>query len=848
MHLNLFSSLLLLCIWSFQLCAQNIPQDNSVDIYNKIEKLNVLGSVLYFAAHPDDENTRLISYMANERKMRTAYLSMTRGDGGQNLIGTEIWEQLGLIRTNELLQARSVDGGQQFFTRANDFGYSKHPDETLAFWNKDEVMHDITKVIREFKPDVIINRFDHRTPGRTHGHHTSSAMLSVESYDITGDPTAYKDRLGHLNPWQPSRIFFNTSWWFYGSRDNFEKADKSNLYAVDGGVYFADRGISNTEIAANSRTMHKSQGFGSTGTRGASMEYVELVKGDRPLSNDDPLSGLNLTWTRVEGGAKIRDAVNALLEKFDYANPAKNIPSLVLIHGMIQDINDDHWKAIKSAEVEDVILQCAGLYASATTNTPHTTRGQEFEVTIELVNRSETDITVREIIIDGINHDLESELVLGSNERERIEVPFTTPEDESFSNPYWLNEAGSIGMYTVSEQDLIGQPASPSAFDVSFRLNVAGLNIDISRPVLFRTNSPVDGEVNQPLYVVPEASVQFSDPIYIFSSSESQNVNVTVKAFDDDVAGKLSIQAGEGWKVTPEVLDIHLKRNGQQQAYDFTITPPAAASSSDFEVVFRDDNGNQFDKTLVKIEYDHIPHQIILKDATAKFERLNIEVASKKIAYLQGAGDKVAESLRQIGCQVDEINVSDLNSSALQAYDALVIGIRAYNTLPELMLKKEDLVAYMEQGGNVIVQYNTSRRVKGDDIAPYPMELSRDRVTDELSEMQFLAPGHEALNYPNKITQADFDNWVQERGLYFPNDWDERYTPIISSADKGEDQKSGGILIAEVGKGNYVYTGISWFRQLPAGVAGAYRLFANLLSLGKNDKSTSSTGQSGSND
>jgi len=841
--------LAIMCLGStLPMSAQKPADINAVDIYNKVEKLNVLGSVLYIAAHPDDENTRLISYFANDRKLRTAYLSLTRGDGGQNLIGTQIWEKLGLIRTNELLRARSVDGGQQFFSRANDFGYSKHPDETLAFWNKDEVMHDIIKVIREFRPDVIVNRFDHRTPGRTHGHHTSSAMLSVEAFDIAGDATAYADRLAHLEPWQPERVFFNTSWWFYGSRDNFAKADKTNLFAADAGVYYPMRGISNTEIAARSRSMHKSQGFGSTGTRRSEMEYVELIKGSTPTSKEDPVSGIDLTWNRVKGGGAIKAKVDALLSNFNFNKPSDNIPALVSIYKSIERIEDTHWRGIKLDEIREIIIASAGLYLEARSQSPTAVRGETVNINLEAINRSDANVRLKSVSMSDEYTVIEVNEALNFNERKNLESVLPIEASAALSNPYWLNKPGTMGMYHVDDERMIGQPMPPAARHAIFELEIEGISVAITKDIVFKRNDPVDGEVYAPFYIMPFASVAFTDPVYIFPDSEAKEVAVTLKSYKDNLKGTLTVAHPEGWNINPSSIAIDLKKKGSEQDYTFSINGPSSAASAELELKLTTDDGAVLDQAVTEINYDHIPDQVLLSPAKAKFERLSLRTKGNNIAYLQGAGDDIPKSLRQIGYNVTDIEVSDIYAGGLSHYDAVVMGIRAYNTKKELLLKKDALLDYMNQGGTVVVQYNTSRRVKGDDIAPYPMELSRNRVTDELATVTFEVPEHEILNYPNKITTDDFENWVQERGLYFPNNWDNKYESPLSCFDKGEDAQLGGLLVAEVGKGHFIYTGYSWFRQLPAGVPGAFRLFANMLSIGKNEFTTMPSTTTGSNE
>ena len=337
---------------------------NSAKIYHEIQKLNFLGSVLYLAAHPDDENTRLITYLANHGKANTAYLSLTRGDGGQNLISPEIRELLGLIRTQELLGARQIDGGKQFFSRANDFGFSKNPDETFRIWEKEKVMEDLIAVIRYWQPDIIINRFDHRSPGKTHGHHTASAMLGVEAFDMAADPKVFPNQLSRLPLWQPKRLFFNTSWWFYGSQKAFDEADKSKLLQFEVGVYYPLLGKSNNEIAAESRSMHKSQGFGSLGVRGSETEYLELLKGDLP-ENNNLFAGINTTWSRVKGAEKVGALLKKVESNFSMQSPYTVLPDLLLALKELEKLQDSYWKREKLKDIKLIIKQSLGLFQEA---------------------------------------------------------------------------------------------------------------------------------------------------------------------------------------------------------------------------------------------------------------------------------------------------------------------------------------------------------------------------------------------------------------------------------------------------------------------------------------------------
>ncbi|SNQ44297.1 PIG-L family deacetylase [Cellulophaga lytica] len=819
----------LLCI---NLGFSQAPKKNSsTEIYHSLQKLNFLGSALYIAAHPDDENTRLISYLSNNLKAKTAYLSLTRGDGGQNLIGPEIREQLGVLRTQELLGARSKDGGEQFFSRANDFGYSKHPDETLAIWNKEEVLGDVVQIIRQYKPDVIINRFNHRTPGTTHGHHTTSAMLSVEAFDLVNDANAYPEQLKLTETWQPKRMFFNTSWWFYGSEEAFNKADKSKLMKLDVGVFYPILGVSNNEIAALASSQHLCQGFGRISTRGSQDEYIELLKGDMP-KGDDIFEGINTTWSRIDGGDAIGKILNKVEENFNFKNPSSHLPELIEAYKLLQKSTDKHWKNIKSKELENIITAVAGLYLEANANYTNSTPSGNFKVSIEALNRSTANIVLKSVNVGTTT--LTPNILLENNTKQNLTLDVAVPADTKYTSPYWLMEKGTLGMYTVKDKKLIGKPETPRAFNADFELSINNYTLTITKPVVYHYSKPDKGELYRPFEVLPEASVGIKDKVIIFSDESSKQIPVTVKALADDISGEIELTFSKGWKVANAKQNFNIKKRGDSKTITFTVTPPNSESEGSILPVVKI-NGKELNKELVVISYDHIPTQSVLLPSEAKVVRLDIKKTGKNIGYITGAGDKIPESLEQIGYNVSTIDPNNINTASLKGFDAIVVGIRAYNVVDQLKFKQHFLLDYVKNGGNLVIQYNTAGRSKlgVDNLAPYPLELSRDRVTNEFAEVTILAKDHPVVNTPNKITPNDFNNWVQERGLYFPNKWGKEFTPILAMADKGEEAKKGSILIAAYGKGNYVYTGISFFRELPAGVPGAYKLFANLLSLPK---------------
>jgi LmbE family N-acetylglucosaminyl deacetylase len=822
-------SILAFLLISISIFAQSPPKLSSNQIYEKIQKLNFIGTALYIAAHPDDENTRLIAYLANNEKARMGYLSLTRGDGGQNLIGPEIRELLGVIRTQELLAARRIDGGQQFFTRANDFGYSKHPDETLEIWNKEKVLGDVVWAIRTFKPDVIINRFNHRTPGTTHGHHTASAMLSVEAFDLVGDKNQFKEQLKFTETWQPKRLFFNTSSWFYRNQEDFEKATKGKLTAFDVGVYYPLKGLSNNELAAMASSQHLCQGFGRVTTRGSQNEYVEFLKGDKPADENDIFSGINTTWNRLNNGGKIGAVLYEIEENFDFVNPSTHIPKLMEAYKMIQKLEDRHWFVIKEKQIQEIIEACAGLYLEASADSHSGIPNATTNVNFEVLNRSTASIELISITSTIDAKTITKELALEANKKVNFKETITLKTTE-YSDPYWLRKEASLGMYAVDNQTLIGKPETPRPAKVHFNLSIDQVPIVITKNVVRRYAERDKGEIYEPFEILPKVTTKLQNKVLIFSDDVAKKVSVEVRAGADNVVGNIRLKVPISWQVSPKEISFKIAQKNDKQTVAFFVTPPKNQSEGTLEVIATS-AGKEFKKELIEINYNHIPKQSVLSSSQAKIVRLNIKNTGNKIGYIKGAGDAIPESLRQIGYEVTLLNSLEINEDNLQKYDAIVLGVRAYNVVKELKFKQKYLLEYVEKGGNLIVQYNTNRGV--DVAAPFSLQLSRDRVTDEFAKVRILDKEHPVLNYPNKITPDDFKNWVQERGLYFPDAWSKEYTPIFSMNDKGESAKNGSLLIAKYGKGNYIYTGLSFFRELPAGVSGAYKLFANILSLQK---------------
>jgi len=809
--------------------AQQPQKLSTSDIYSQIEKLNFLGSVLYIAAHPDDENTKLISYLSNETKARTGYLSLTRGDGGQNLIGTELKELLGVLRTQELLAARRIDGGEQFFSRANDFGYSKEPEETFEIWNKEEILNDVILTIRKFKPDVIINRFNHRTPGTTHGHHTASAILSYEAFEKANDASVYPEQLTTTSVWQPKRLFFNTSWWFYGSEENFKKADKTNLFSINTGVYYPLKGKSNGEIAALSRSQHQCQGFGSTGTRGNELEYLEFLKGDFPKDKNNIFEGINTTWTRVKGGEAIGKILMEVQQNFNFKNPEVHLPKLVEAYKLISKLEDEHWRTLKKKELENIIIASCGLYLEGVASQQNTNPNGEITLKLEATNRSNEYIEINSVsfLNTTIAENKKLETNVAFKTEKQVQLPATVP----FSSPYWLNDKGTLGLFSVTDKNMVGKPES-SPLQLHWNITICDVPLDIYKNAVYKFNDPVKGEMYQPFAVLPEVTTEILNKVELFPNNRKHLISVKIRAGKDNCKGDVILDLPADWKVWPKKIAFELSQKGSEKNVVFEVTPPTYPTEAVAKSIAIIDN-TRFDKKLVTIDYGHIPLQQVLLPSEAKFNKIEIETRGSNIGYIMGAGDEVPESLRQMDYTVTLLSPEKITAESIKDFDAILVGIRAYNTVDALKFKQNVLFDYVKNGGTMIVQYNTAGKLVTNDIAPYELKLSQDRVTEETAKVTFLEPKHAVLNFPNKITEKDFECWIQEQGLYYPNKWAKQFTPILSAHDKGETDKNGGLLVAKYGKGHYIYTGLSFFRELPEGVPGAFRLMANLIAIGE---------------
>jgi len=753
---------------SFDVNAQKPVQMSSGELLHAMKKLNVLGSVLYMAAHPDDENTRLLAYLAKDRQYKTGYMAMTRGDGGQNLIGNEQGTDLGLIRTQELLAARRVDGAEQFFSRAFDFGFSKSTDEALRMWDKEKILSDAVWVIRNFKPDIIITRFPEDSRAG-HGHHSGSAVIAREAFIAASDPKRFPEQFQYgVTPWQVKRIMWNT--FSFGTTNTTAE----NQLKIDVGTYIPLIGKSIGEIAAESRSQHRSQGFGSASSRGSATEYFTPVLGEK--FEKDPMEGIDISLARVDGGSEIAVLVNTMINTFNMNDPAASLPQLVAIRKELEKLKDAHWKKIKLQEVDKLIQMTSGLFMEALSDKFEVKQGDTLKVSLGFNNRSGAQISLMDISMDGMAADYNTFLKKNQNWTNSYLIPISL--DHAFTQPYWLVNDMNKGSFNVTDQRLIGMAQNKPTFNVTAKLNILGTPINYEIPVMYREVDPAKGEFFSPAII---------SPAYTISAAPKP---ILVREAD-----------GKGSAIKNE-----------KSASKMNSTSPILKTN---------------------IHYEHIPTITYFNKVHQLNIKVDLKTTGKKIGYIIGAGDKVMDMIELMGYEVTVLGKDDITAEKLKQFDAVITGVRAYNVHDWLNEKYDVLMAYVEGGGNMVVQYNTNSfagpmtKIK---MGPKPFVISRGRITDEDANVVFLDAQDPILNYPNKISSNDFTNWIQERGIYFADDFDKDYKAIFSMHDSGENDLKGALILRNQGKGRFIYTGLVFFRELPAGVPGAIRLFANLIS------------------
>ncbi|MEO5619123.1 MAG: PIG-L family deacetylase, partial [Candidatus Eisenbacteria bacterium] len=804
---------------------------NTAEIRLALKKLGVLGSALYVAAHPDDENTALLSYLSKGRLVRTAYLSITRGDGGQNLIGSDTGEKLGVIRTQELLEARRIDGAEQRFTRALDFGFSKRAEETLDKWGHERILADVVWSVRRMRPDIIITRFP---PDSTagHGHHAASAILAAEAFRAAADSTRFPEQLQWVRPWQAKRLVWNVF------RFGAQGADTNRgRVTVDLGAYNRELGRSYTELAGESRSMHKSQGFGAAERRG-SFTNTFLLRDGEPARND-LFDGVDLSWSRVPNGSRVAPLVEQAIREFSPDRPEASLPVLLRIHGVLAAMGNDLPIQQKRAEVAELIRSCAGLWLEATSAVPAVSPGAPLRISTSVLARNPNALELErlEVIRPGLNP-----VVVERRDAGFRALPLNSAVTDTFrivappelepAQPYWLRYAPTGAWTEVADPVLIGTPENLPALAVRFWLGAAGEHFQITLPVVHRWVDPVAGERYRALDIVPAATLALDQGVYLFATRAPRAIDVTVRSGDVAVTGDLKLELPAGWAASPASIPVRCAPGRPDTTLRFKVTPPAGASSGTVQAFIESGFGQRLNRQKLTLDYPHLSLQTLLPVAEARLIRTDLAIRGRSIGYVMGSGDQVPEALRQMGFQVSLVTDDDLDRGDLARFETLVIGVRAYNTRPRLLAGQKRLLDWVEKGGRLVMQYQTADNAFQDRLGPFPFRISRDRVTVEEAPVTVLKPALPLMNVPNKIGANDFTGWIQERGLYFANPFDKAYETPLSSRDPGEPARDGGLLLAKHGRGTFIYTGYAWFRQLPAGVPGAWRLFANLVSTG----------------
>jgi len=803
--------------------AQQVRPAKSSEIYRELKTLKHLPKVLYLAAHPDDENTGLLSWLINDQNVETGYLSLTRGDGGQNLLGTEQGAALGLIRTHELLEARKLDGAQQFFTRAIDFGFSKNTDDTFKQWDADSITADVVWVIRKFRPEVIICRFP-PTAAAGHGQHAASAVVAEKAFKLAGDQTAFPNQLKYVSVFQPKRILWNT--FRFGSTNTTAE----NQLKATVGQYDAQLGMGYGELAGLSRSLHKSQGAGTQSVAGVRTEYFSPVLGDQAKAA--LFERIPMNWSD-KGINDIDELIDITLLSFDYNHPDKSLHGLLMLRKKIAELQDANLRKDKLAAINHIILSCTGFMGEVVTNQAEAIAGDSYNFRLNVIARSSVPVLLEQVNwinqTDNLNRRVSGDSLL------TIERKIQIPAGAALTEPYWLEKpAKNAATFSVTNDTLIGLAENESALNVVLSLKIGTEQFKVKLPLSYKKLDPVKGDVVEQLRIVPALGLSFAEPVYFAREKEGLAVTLRLKATKSINYGKVDFKIGN--VIIKSFTGINLQEN-TVTIKDFLIPAEDLSkiktSQNKLEAVFYAEQ-NTFTKGQVLIQYPHLPSLQYFVPASTWLLKGDIKVLAKKVGYIQGAGDLIPEFLSQAGLQVDVLTEADiLNPAKLATYDAIVTGVRVINTEKRIKNWQPALKAYVENGGTMVMQYNTTQDMALQDFGVYPFTISGKRVTEENAAVKFLNPNHKLLNYPNKITAQDFNGWVQERGAYFPDQWDNRYEPLFEMNDTGEEPLKGSTLYAKYGKGNFIYSPLAFFRQLPAGNVGAARLFFNFISAGK---------------
>ncbi len=867
---------------SFGAQVRPIYDMGAVGLAQQLERLQTTASAMHTGAHPDDEDSGLLAYLARSDYARTAYLSLNRGEGGQNVIGQEIFELLGVIRTEELLQARRLDGGQQFFTRVMDYGFSKTRAEAARIWGENLVLGDMVRAIRMFRPLVIISRFS-GTPADGHGHHQLAGYLTPIAYKAAADPKQFPEQLKEgLLPWQAKKLYVGQGF--------TQNPNNPPTLIINTGEYDPLLGRSDFEIAMEGRSQHKSQEMGSLELRGkqtssmrlleTNTEKVEIEK-DVFDGIDTSITGIpklvGLTDSNIDG--ELKDAQNAAakaLANYNALNPQKIIEPLVeglravrkarneiakkqTRQSSVPLTDADSLLAQKEREFSDALQSAAGVVVDALTDSETVVAGDKTGVAVRVFAPETSNVKINSATVNVPNSwtvnnatppDTPTVGFRSRNENALKAYFFdlSVPTDARPTQPYWLESPRKDFAFDWSAPDAKkNMPFQSPLATAEVKMNVGGEDIIVLKPVQYRYADDIRGELRRDLNVVPMVNIALDSNLIIApTSSKSQTQKVVMSVTNNaprETKGTIKLDLPAGWTANSVSADFVLKARGEKTALVFDVTIPANAKVDSYKILAEANVGGQiYNQTMQEIAYPHIQTHRRYLPAEISAKVIDVKVAPVKVGYIMGTGDRVPEAIKRLGLDVTMLEEKDLSTGNLSKFDTIVVGIRASQVRPDFVANNGRLLDFVKNGGTLIVQYQQSEYV-AQNLPPFPAKMdiqvngtqriSNVRVTDENAPVKILEPKNPVFNFPNKITLSDWDNWVQERNLYNFTTIDPKYTPLLESHDEGDPESNGGLVYAKIGRGNYIYNSYSFFRQLPNGVPGAYRLLANMLSLPK---------------
>lgn len=839
----------------------------------KLKRLQTTASAFHTAAHPDDEDSGLLAKLARGDNARVSYLSLTRGEGGQNVIGPELFESLGIIRSEELLQARRLDGGEQFFTRFMEYGFSKKREEAARIWNDKAVLGDMVRAIRLFRPLVIISRFT-GTPSDGHGQHQLAGYLTPLAYKAAADPNQYPEHFQEgLRPWQAKKLYVSQG--FSPSSQNVPSL------MMNTGEYDSLLGRSYFEIAMEGRSQHKSQEMGSLELRGKQMSGVRLL--DSTVGNtgteksvfdgiDTSIKGIAKLTNNTESeiGRKLddlQDIAAEALKKYEVMEPQKLIPILAkgvkVSREAEQSTRNPETKFMlqqKHKEFVEALQAASGVVVDALSSSETVVAGDTLPVSVRVFAPENSDVKVTGATVKvpqgwTATSTTEPAAPQTPSFRPRNEVALnayffnvTAPADAKPTQPYWLeNQRQNFTFnWTAAAMDKNMPFESPIA-RAEVKMMIGGEEITVAKTVEYRFADDIRGELRRALNVVPLVTASFDSDLMIAPvSARAQKQRVVMSVTNNaprETSGTVSLGLPAGWTAAPSSVPFNLKGRGEKTAVPFEVTIPANAKADAYKLKANMQvGGKTYNQTMFEVAYPHIQTHRRYAPAEVSAKVVNLKVAPVRVGYIMGTGDRVPEAIKLLGLPVTMLNETDLSTGDLSKFDTIVVGIRASQVRPDFVANNGRLLDFVRNGGTLIVQYQQQEYIR-ENMLPFPAKMesvvngiqriSNVRVVDETAPVKILVPENSIFNFPNKIVASDWDNWVQERNLYSLTGLDPQYTALLSTQDEGEEPVTGGLVYAKLGKGNYIYNSYSFFRQLPTGNPGAYRLFANMLSLPK---------------